>query len=177
MVGVLGKEGAKDQEGVGQGEKDVAMAGDIATRVQFATGLGAMGRDGVCELFFEDCISLIDLAGVVGVALVGRGEVEKVMELLADDLGLLADRVPVEVTTEEGGHEGGSHDANREVHHEVIDEVGVVVVGHGMTVGVNHLSNGVGGLGGSFRKKFFEGSVQDGRDDDGGTGLIGAWRG
>ena len=56
LVGVLGKEGAKDQKGVGQGEKDMAMAGDLATGVQFATGLGAMGGDGMCELFFEDCV-------------------------------------------------------------------------------------------------------------------------
>ena len=51
------------------------MAGDVATGVEFATGLGAMGGDhSMSELFFKDGIGLVDLVGVVGVALVGRGK-------------------------------------------------------------------------------------------------------
>ena len=152
------------------------MAGDIATGEQFSTGLGVMGRGGMCKLFFKDCIGLIELAGIVGVVFVGRSKVEK-MELLAKDLGLLSHGVPVEVTNEDGACEGRSHDANRKLHHKVVDDVVVVIVGHGMMVRVNHLSNGVGGLGGRFKNEFLESCIQSGRDDNGCTSLISAWRG
>ena len=125
------------------------MAGN--TSIEFATGLGAMGGDGMSELFFKDGIGLIDLVGVVRVALVGRGKVKK-MELLANDLGLLGDKVLVEVTVEEGGHEGIIHDAHGEMQHEVTDEAGVVVIVVGMMIGVDHLPKWEGGLGGSFRE-------------------------
>ena len=49
---------------------------------------------GMCELLFEDCVGLIELAGVVRVALVGRSKVEK-MQLLAKNLGLLSNGILV----------------------------------------------------------------------------------
>ena len=73
-------------------------------------------------------------------------------------------------------HKGRSHNAKRKLHHEEVVE-GVVVVGHGVTVGVDHLSNGMGGSGGCFKKEFFESCVKGGRDNDGCIGLVGTWRG
>ena len=90
------------------------MAVYIATSEEFTTGFGAMGRDSLSKLLCKDGIGLVDLAGVVGVAPVGRGKVEK-MELLADDLGLLGDEVLVEVTIEEGSCEGVGDDAHGEL--------------------------------------------------------------
>lgn len=152
------------------------MAGDIATGVEFSAGLGAMGGDGVSELLFEDSVGLVDLVGVVRVALVGRGEVEK-MELLADDLALLGDEVLVEVTVEEGSREGVIDDAHGEMQHEVADKAVVVVIVAGMTIGVDHLPQWKSGSGGSFGEKFFESRVQSCRDDNGCAGFVGAWRG
>ena len=134
------------------------MAVYIATSEEFSTGLGAMGGDSVSKLFFEDSIGLVDLVGVVRVALVDGGEVEK-MELLADDLGLLGDEVLVKVTIEEGSCEGVSDDAQGEMQHEVADEAVVVVIVVGMMVGVDHLPKWESGLGGGFREEFFENRI------------------
>ena len=63
------------------------------------------------------------------------------------------------MTFEFSGCKGGSHDAKRKLHHEVVDDVGVVSVGHGVMVGVNHQSYSMGGSGGCFGKEFFKGHI------------------